>query len=169
MELEGPCIDSYGNIPSESLEPLGTGMTKEECWIKCKSSTIEKGCEFYKTTKRCFAHKELVVYSDMTLNDFVCLVLDIKVLTNGSVLLNSTLILFLNISDRVRADHRCGPAYPLPNGSPGECDPHGDYYCCSQSGYCGNTAAHCKCDHCVDFNWQLGKHKHNKVQPYWRS
>ena len=107
MELEGPCIDSYGNIPSESLEPLGTGMTKEECWIKCKSSTIEKGCEFYKTTKRCFAHKELVVYSDMTLNDFVCLVLDIKVLTNGSVLLNSTLILFLNISaSKYRSKYR---------------------------------------------------------------
>ena len=89
MELDGPCLDRFGNIPSESLEPLGTSMTKDECWIKCKSSTIVKGCEFYKTTKRCFAHKELVVYSDMTLTDFVCLVLDIKVLTNGNILLDS--------------------------------------------------------------------------------
>jgi hypothetical protein len=34
--------------------------------------------------------------------------------------------------------------------SPAQCDPNGEYYCCSGS-WCGNTAAHCECEGCVDY------------------
>ncbi|XP_070573660.1 uncharacterized protein [Ptychodera flava] len=50
-----------------------------------------------------------------------------------------------------RDDLRCGPGFPLPNGSPAECDPDSIYPCCSAAGWCGNTAAHCTCDSCRDF------------------
>jgi len=43
---------------------------------------------------------------------------------------------------------RCGSEHLLPDGRPGQCDPNA---CCSASGWCGNSPAHCDCDECVDY------------------
>ncbi|XP_077981331.1 uncharacterized protein LOC144436406 [Glandiceps talaboti] len=51
-----------------------------------------------------------------------------------------------------RDDHRCGPDYPLSDGSPAQCDPDSRYPCCSPYDWCGNTAAHCDCEGCLDYN-----------------
>ena len=51
-----------------------------------------------------------------------------------------------------RDDGRCGRHYPLPDGTPGQCDPDGDKPCCSSSyGLCGNTAEHCSCSACTNY------------------
>ena len=53
-----------------------------------------------------------------------------------------------------RYDGRCGSDYPLPDGSPAECDPDGENSCCSGKldGVCGNTTEHCSCSDCVDYS-----------------
>lgn len=38
---------------------------------------------------------------------------------------------------KVRTDRRCGPEFPLPDGSPSQCDPESANFCCSKWGYCG--------------------------------
>jgi len=58
--------------------------------------------------------------------------------------------------DLWREDGRCGPDHPLPDGSPGQCDPEGAAPrvgpCCSPKGFCGNTRNHCKCATCIDYS-----------------
>ena len=54
-------------------------------------------------------------------------------------------------SQIIRDDGRCGPDVPLPDGSPAQCDPSGEYYCCSKWGYCGDTEEHCQCPECVNY------------------
>ena len=46
---------------------------------------------------------------------------------------------------------RCGPSFQLPNGSPTQCDPFGELYCCSKWGFCGDTNEHCECPECVNY------------------
>ncbi|XGW08162.1 hypothetical protein V3C99_010904 [Haemonchus contortus] len=47
---------------------------------------------------------------------------------------------------------RCGPdAERLPSGKIAKCDPDGEAYCCSRSGYCGRGSDYCECLGCVDF------------------
>ena len=55
-----------------------------------------------------------------------------------------------------RADGRCGSSFPLPNGSPSQCNPESDFPCCSEYGYCGETPGHCQCEKCIDY--RQGKH-----------
>ena len=52
-----------------------------------------------------------------------------------------------------RYDGKCGSYFPLPDGTPSECDPDGDKPCCSSdwNGECGNTAEHCSCDRCTNY------------------
>ena len=54
---------------------------------------------------------------------------------------------------RWRYDGRCGVNYPLPDGSPAECDPEGDSPCCSEKlESCGSTNQHCACgEGCYDY------------------
>ena len=50
---------------------------------------------------------------------------------------------------------RCGKYFPLPDGSPAECDPDGENSCCRivrRDGRCGNTDRHCSCTDCVDYS-----------------
>ena len=54
-------------------------------------------------------------------------------------------------SGGVRDDGRCGPEFPLEDGSPAACDPASTYFCCSAHGYCGGTGEHCSCDTCVNY------------------
>ena len=50
-----------------------------------------------------------------------------------------------------RADRRCGSGFPLPDGTPGQCDPDGDKPCCDKYGTCRNDVYSCLCTNCVDF------------------
>ena len=50
-----------------------------------------------------------------------------------------------------RADGRCGSSFPLPNGSPSQCNPKSDDPCCSKYGYCGRDSGHCQCEKCIDY------------------
>ena len=54
---------------------------------------------------------------------------------------------------KVRKDRRCGPEFPLPDGSPSQCDPQSPNFCCSKWGYCGGDDEHCNCPTC--FNYKL--------------
>merc|ERR1712018_1092550 len=53
------------------------------------------------------------------------------------------------------ASGRCGSQNLLPDGQPGQCDPNGWGNevgpCCSNWGWCGNTAGHCDCAECTDY------------------
>ena len=51
----------------------------------------------------------------------------------------------------IRSDRRCGPEYPLPDGSSAQCDPVSEFYCCSKWGYCGDTDQHCECPDCINY------------------
>ncbi|XP_019635478.1 PREDICTED: zinc metalloproteinase nas-31-like [Branchiostoma belcheri] len=55
-----------------------------------------------------------------------------------------------------RTDGRCGSLFPAPGATPGECNPHGQFPCCSANGYCGSGTDFCDCPGCVDFTSELG-------------
>ncbi|XP_019641283.1 PREDICTED: uncharacterized protein LOC109482870 isoform X1 [Branchiostoma belcheri] len=50
-----------------------------------------------------------------------------------------------------RADGKCGPSFPAPLATPGQCNKDSHQPCCSGAGECGDTADHCNCDDCVDY------------------
>lgn len=52
---------------------------------------------------------------------------------------------------RYRSDGKCGITNPLEDGTPAECDPNSEYWCCSEHGFCGGTQEHCYCDTCVNY------------------
>ncbi|CAH1247890.1 Hypp8047 [Branchiostoma lanceolatum] len=56
-----------------------------------------------------------------------------------------------DIVHKWRPDGRCGPGYATRIADPGECDPNSIKYCCSSSGMCGSSDAHCLCRGCVDY------------------
>ena len=56
-----------------------------------------------------------------------------------------------NGTQKWRYDGRCGTRYPLPDGTPAQCDPDGDKPCCNRYGDCGRTAEHCTCVDCTDY------------------
>jgi mannosyl-oligosaccharide glucosidase len=47
-----------------------------------------------------------------------------------------------------RGDGRCGNEALNPLDMPAECNPYSDAPCCSEFGWCGNTANHCNCQKC---------------------
>merc|ERR1712203_1329373 len=55
------------------------------------------------------------------------------------------------VNEKVRGDRRCGSEFPLPDGSPSECNGNGPNHCCSKWGFCGPGADHCDCPTCKDF------------------
>ena len=69
-----------------------------------------------------------------------------------------------------RYDGRCGSYYPLPDGTPGQCDPDGDKPCCSSNswnGECGSTTKHCTCRDCTDYKLLKEWNESNGTQK-WR-
>ncbi|XP_078577962.1 uncharacterized protein LOC144862917 [Branchiostoma floridae x Branchiostoma japonicum] len=64
---------------------------------------------------------------------------------------DDVLYFFLIAPKKWREDYRCGKGHPAEDGNPAECDPAGDYPCCSPANWCGNTADHCDCPDCVDY------------------
>ena len=47
-----------------------------------------------------------------------------------------------------RNDNQCGENVKNPIGTKAECNPYSDSPCCSEFGWCGNTANHCNCQKC---------------------
>ena len=64
-----------------------------------------------------------------------------------------------------RYDERCGERYPLPDGTPSQCDPDGETPCCSTNGWCGSN---CFCQGCIDYKL-LKEWKESKGTQRWRS
>ena len=50
-----------------------------------------------------------------------------------------------------RDDGRCGKDFPLPDGTPSQCDPEGWKPCCSRDGRCGTGLFYCSCNECVSY------------------
>ena len=69
-----------------------------------------------------------------------------------------------------RYDGKCGKMYPLPDDTPGQCDPDGDKPCCSGywGGQCGNTTEHCTCDDCSDYRRILREWRESNGTQKWR-
>ena len=66
-------------------------------------------------------------------------------------------------------DGRCGSDYPLPDGTPAECDPGGLYPCCNQWGRCGGRTEDCNCETCTDYRlrkWRVDGRCGSKY-PLW--
>ena len=70
----------------------------------------------------------------------------------------TVLLSFFNVNGIIVAsaafapETNCGPKKPMPDGSPGQCDPESDEFCCSAWGFCGGTAEHCDCEGCMNYN-----------------
>ena len=54
-----------------------------------------------------------------------------------------------------RDDERCGSDYPLPDGSPAQCNPGGGKPCCNQDGKCSGLPADCFCKECTDHRLKI--------------
>ena len=72
-----------------------------------------------------------------------------------------------NGTQKWRYDGRCGGNYPLPDGTPGQCDPDGDKPCCNRYGECGNTTDHCTCRSCTNYTFVKEWNESNGTQK-WR-
>ena len=69
-----------------------------------------------------------------------------------------------------RYDGRCGSWYPLPDGTPGQCNPEGMHPCCDQGlkGQCGNTSEHCDCRYCTNYKRIHAEWKESEGTQKWR-
>ena len=56
-----------------------------------------------------------------------------------------------NGTQKWRYDRRCSRYYPLPDGTPSQCDPDGENPCCNFSNFCTNYEEGCRCNYCVDY------------------
>ena len=57
-----------------------------------------------------------------------------------------------NGTQKWRYDGKCGSKFSLPNGSPSECDPDGEFPCCTGSyGLCVDGMSGCMCHDCIDY------------------
>lgn len=61
------------------------------------------------------------------------------------------------VANNVRSDRRCGPEFPLDDGTPSQCDGNSANHCCSKHGYCGPGPDHCDCIGCVDYRGEVPK------------
>ena len=66
-----------------------------------------------------------------------------------------------------RDDGRCGSDYPLPDGSPAECNPGGEKPCCNQNGKCGGMPIDCFCKDCADHRLSFRWTKYRMCDPLW--
>ena len=63
----------------------------------------------------------------------------------------SIINIFTGITKKWRPDRKCGKNYPLPDGTPAQCDPDGDISFCSSGGSCSLCKSDCFCTDCVDY------------------
>ena len=73
-----------------------------------------------------------------------------------------------NGTQKWRYDGKCGGDYPLPDGTPGQCDSDGDKPCCSSYGWCGNTDEYCTCGDCIDYNSLYREWRESNGTQKWR-
>ena len=73
-------------------------------------------------------------------------------------------------TQRWRYDGRCGSDYPLPDGTPAQCDPSDDTYCCNHNrlGRCGGPESHCSCSECVNYKRMHNEWEASKGAQRWR-
>ena len=65
-----------------------------------------------------------------------------------------SVVRYITLSGEIKwlSNRRCGRWYPLPDGSPAECDPDGANPCCNtRHGRCGNTTEYCADPGSVDY------------------
>ena len=68
-----------------------------------------------------------------------------------------------------RYDGKCGSNYPLPDGSPSQCDPDGDKPCCrTLYEECGNTVDYCSCSYCTNYARISKEWKESNGTQKWR-
>ena len=74
------------------------------------------------------------------------------------------------VRNRSRKDLKCGSYYPLPDGTPGQCDPDGDQPCCSHysHGNCGRNTAHCSCYSCTNYTRVYREWNESNGTQKWR-
>ena len=71
---------------------------------------------------------------------------------------------------RWRYDGRCGSHFPIPDGTPGECDPDGENPCCSSlsDGQCVKGENQCSCPSCTDYRIINNDWRESKGKQRWR-
>ena len=68
-----------------------------------------------------------------------------------------------------RNDGKCGRSYPLPNGTPAQCDPDGENPCCSDRWEeCGDTTEHCSCEYCTNYTLLYNSWRESEGKQIWR-
>ena len=69
-----------------------------------------------------------------------------------------------------RSDRKCGGYFTLPDGTPAQCDPYGQFSCCSDKlkGKCGNTTEHCSCLYCTDYSRIQSEWRESEGKKRWR-
>ncbi|KAJ8039921.1 Lectin-B [Holothuria leucospilota] len=60
---------------------------------------------------------------------------------------------------KFRSDLRCGGDYLAANGEVAQCNPDGEYPCCSPWNWCGITADHCDCADCADYRSSASEYR----------
>lgn len=70
----------------------------------------------------------------------------------GGIIFSTMTTQTVVISGGVRNDGRCGPEFPLEDGSPATCDPDTPDFCCSSLGWCSGMEEDCTCETCVNYN-----------------
>ena len=90
----------------------------------------------------------------MQQNSYVALkIIFIDELFKISLFEYSIINIFTGLTKKWRYDRKCGKTYPLPDGTPAQCDPDGDIPCCSDDGSCSLDKSDCLCTDCVDYRF----------------
>ena len=90
----------------------------------------------------------------MQQNSYVALkIIFIDELFKISLFEYSIINIFTGLTKKWRPDRKCGKTYPLPDGTPAQCDPDGDIPCCSDDGSCSLDKSDCLCTDCVDYRF----------------
>ncbi|KAJ8039917.1 hypothetical protein HOLleu_14070 [Holothuria leucospilota] len=63
------------------------------------------------------------------------------------------------LCQKFRGDLRCGDDYLAANGEVAQCNPDGEYPCCSPWNWCGITADHCDCADCADYGSSASEYR----------
>ena len=67
-----------------------------------------------------------------------------------------------------RYDGKCGSDFPLPDGTPAQCNPDGKKPCCSWDGKCVNRTEDCSCFSCTDYRIMYKEWRESGGEQKWR-
>lgn len=134
-----------------------TDFTMEDGAMKCESDNKNIILVVEKTADRVtIKNKGQVLYNQaFSDNDANCRQATTKVTTQVWNYDDSLgLAVFDNsVTPSWREDLRCGPKFPLADGSPSQCNPDhpNGAVCCSKFGWCSDKPKWCTCKTCVDY------------------